>query len=171
MHEDTHRAISRTSIHKLQLLRTITHWISVPFSNPVYPEQRQFLTPGFASCGQVLTAPQATDWPVDDPTVLHQSSTTLSPPRSFRRSFTFAGSSTNKTFLQSARSFQRSTWPSCSILIAWNVRSLTRAINVVSISQKFPAFHRSLMFTTAPAKATMSLTSANSIQFPLSHPI
>jgi len=66
------------------------------------------LTPEFASCGQVLTAPQVTDWPVDDLTVLHQSPTTLSPPRSIRRIFTFAGSGTNKTFLQSASSFQTS---------------------------------------------------------------
>lgn len=135
----------------------------MPLSNPVYPNNGS-LSPGLASCGQVLTAPRATDWLVDDPTVLHQS-TTLSPPRSIRR-----WQQHRKTFIQSERSFQTSTWLSYSILTAWIGRSPTRPINVVSISQKFPAFHGSRMFSTALAKATMSLTSANSIQFPLSHP-
>lgn len=66
------------------------------------------LTPGFASCGQVLTALQPTDWPVDDPTALHRSPSTHSPQRSIRRIFTFAGSGTNKTFLLSSRSCQTS---------------------------------------------------------------
>lgn len=143
----------------------------MPFSNPVNPEQWQFLTPGFASCGQMLTAPQATDWPVDDSTVLHQSSTTLSPPRSTRRSFTFTMAAAQTSHSFNPNGFQTSTSLSCNILIAWNVRSLTKAINVISISQKFPVFHRSRMFTTASTKATIPLTSANSIQFPSSHPI
>ena len=131
-------------------------------TNPVYPEQQHSLpscvprsTAGYLLA--ILRNNTVCTWPADDPATLLQPSP-ISPPRVAHSRWQQKKQDTHiHSFSPNAVSKLR------GMSGHWQQhRSLADQKN----SQFIEA-----TFTTAPAKATMSPTSANSIQFPLSHPI